>query len=575
MFAPPDKSMEKSSRPNPSQKVMVIGLDGGTFDLIDLYLSEGRLPNIRTIIDQGVRATLLSTIPPSSAVAWPSFLTGKNPGKHGIYHFLNFQEETYAQKLINSTDIMAPCLWDLLGEQGRNSIVVNVPITYPPKKINGLLISGMLTPSTDKVFTHPPSLHAEIVAQIGAWPIEKNLSTIEKAGKTYEALERLFRATERQSEVLLYLMQKYPWNFLMTVFRGTDLIQHRLWETLSTDSTGDISEEGKRLKGIIPLFYEKIDTIIGELIRTVPEDVTVMIMSDHGFGPVKGVFAINRWLVEEGLLQVKRGASWQRLRAKFGRLTMKQILEKLGLDNAAVMSKLSPKALKSRWPVLRSLDQEAWNVIRWSRTKVYGPLGGNPMLFLRLNLKGREPNGLVMPGEEEEALKAFLKEKLLSLRHPVSGDRMVEKVYEAKEIYSGPYVKLAPDLVGEFKNGEYISTGSLASQEWLGESRNAQHRKEGILLMKGAGISRHSEFPPCDIMDLAPTVLHILGLPVPRDMDGRILKEIFDPDFWKAHPPTYSEASLEEKRSEPPMQDYNDEEKREITDMLKDLGYID
>jgi predicted AlkP superfamily phosphohydrolase/phosphomutase len=498
-----------------------------------------------------------------------------NPGKHGIYHFLNFQEKNYAQKLINSTDIMAPCLWDLLGAQGKKAIVVNVPITYPPKKMNGLLISGMLTPSVNKIFTYPSSLHAEIVAQMGAWPIEKDMSMLEKAGKTYEALDLLFRTTERQLEVLLYLMKKYPWNFLMTVFRGTDLIQHKLWETLSSESSDKLSELEMRLKGIIPIFYEKIDTIIGELVKAVPEDVTVIIMSDHGFGPIKGVFASNRWLSKEGLLRVKRGASWRRLRAKFGRLTLKQILEKLGLDNAAVMTKLSPKALKFKWPVLRSLDQEAWEVIRWSKTKIYGPLGGNPMLFLRLNLKGREPLGVVKPGKEEEALKNFLKEKLLALCNPVTGEKMVEKVYEANEIYSGPYINLAPDLVGEFKNGEYIATGSLANQEWLGESQNAQHRRQGILMIKGNVISQGLELSPCDIMDLTPTILHILSSPIPKDMDGSILEEIFDSTFWEAHPPKFSEPSPLEKEPEPSTEDYNEDEKREITDMLKDLGYID
>lgn len=575
MFASPEMSMEKNGPSILANKVMVIGLDGGTFELIDRFRAEGRLPNIDAIIEEGVRATLLSTLPPSSAVAWPSFLTGMNPGKHGIYHFLNFQEKSYAQKLINSRDIMAPCLWDLLREKGQRVIFANVPVTYPPNKVNGLLISGMLTPSEKKIFTYPPSLHAEIVAQIGPWPIEKDLSMLEKAGKTYEALDFLFRATERQLEVLLYLMKKYPWNFLMTVFRGTDLIQHKLWETLSSESPDKMSEEGICLKGIIPLFYEKMDTIIGELIKAVPEDVTVVIMSDHGFGPVKGVFAINRWLSEEGLLGVKRGASFRRLRAKFGRLTLKQILEKLGLDNADVMSKLSPRALKSRWPVLRSLNQEAWDVIHWSKTKVYGPLGGNPMLFLRLNLKGREPNGVVEPGNEEEALKALLKEKLLALRHPETGENMVEKVYEAQEIYNGPYVKLAPDLVGEFKNGEYIATGSLASQQWLGETRNAQHRREGILMMKGKGISRGMEIPSCNITDLTPTILHLLGVPTPKDMDGRILEEIFTPTFKEAHPPQFSEPSLPVKDLKPDTADYNEEEKREIIDMLKDLGYLD
>jgi predicted AlkP superfamily phosphohydrolase/phosphomutase len=219
--------------------------------------------------------------------------------------------------------------------------------------------------------------------------------------------------------------------------------------------------------------------------------------------------------------------------------------------------------------------EESWRVINWPKTKVYGSLGGDSMILIRLNLKGREPNGAVSPGPEEEELKSHIKERLLSLAHPSTGELLVDKVYEANEVYTGPCMNFAPDLIGVFKNYEYIATGKVFTKNWLEETYSGQHRMEGILVMKGEDIQKGKNIPDCEIIDLAPTILHLMGMAVPLDMDGKVLEEAFHPSFLGEKPVRFRE---------PPEQDLerkildvglNKEGKQEVIDLLKGLGYID
>lgn len=553
----------------------MIGLDGATFDFVDPFRTEGRLPNINSLIKEGVRATLHSTIPPNSAAAWPSFLTGKNPGKHGIYHFFNFRGDRYEPKLIDSRDIQSSRIWDLIGEQGHKSIIINVPITYPPQEINGLMVSGMLTPSEETILSYPPSLHTELIAQTGFWPLEKYLASLKRAGKDLESLDLLYRATDKQLDVLLYLMDKYEWNFLMTVFRGTDLVQHLLLRYYLEESADKQSEQALKLSRVIPQFYEKIDAVVGKLINAVPSDTTVILMSDHGCGPIYGLFALNGWLQEERLLRLRRGAGLRKLKSNLKWMSLEQIMDRVGLDKEFFKDNLLSKLLKTKWPIVKRQVEESWRVINWPKTKVYGSLGGDSMILIRLNLKGREPNGAVSPGPEEEELKSHIKERLLSLAHPSTGELLVDKVYEANEVYTGPCMNFAPDLIGVFKNYEYIATGKVFTKNWLEETYSGQHRMEGILVMKGEDIQKGKNIPDCEIIDLAPTILHLMGMAVPLDMDGKVLEEAFHPSFLGEKPVRFRE---------PPEQDLerkildvglNKEGKQEVIDLLKGLGYID
>lgn len=557
------------------KKVMVIGLDGATFDLIDPFRKEGRLPHIDSLLRDGVRATLRSTVPPNSAAAWPSFFTGKNPGKHGIYHFFNFRGDEYEPKIIDARDIQSQRIWDLMGEQGLRSMIINVPITYPPQEINGLMISGMLTPSDDKILSYPPSLHTELIAQTGFWTLERRLASLKRAGRDFESLDLLYRATEKQRDVLLYLLKKYQWDFLMTVFRGTDLVQHLLLRPFLEESPGKMTEEVLKLKQVIPQFYEKVDAVIGELIQAVPEDTHVIVMSDHGCGPIYGLFALNRWLHEEGLLRLKRGAGLKKLKTNLKWMPLEQIMDRLGLEKEFLKDSVLSKLLKTRWPVIKRQVEESWQVIDWKKTRVYGSLGGDSMILLRLNLKGRESKGVVTPGQEELDLKALLKQKLLALSHPKTGQILVEKVYEADEIYTGPFMKFAPDLVGVFKDYEYIATGKVLKKKWLEDTFSGQHRMEGILIMKGNEIREGKEIPPCEIIDLAPTILHLMDMAVPSDMDGKVIEDAFDPSYFQRHPIQYREPRKGEIDYKILDAGTASEDKQEIVDLLKGLGYID
>jgi predicted AlkP superfamily phosphohydrolase/phosphomutase len=558
-----------------NNKVLVIGLDGASFDFIDTFRQEGRLPHIDSLIKNGVRATLKSTIPPNSAAAWPSFFTGQNPGKHGIFHFFNFRGDRYEPKLIDSRDIQSPRIWDLMGEQDLKSIVINVPITYPPQEINGLMVSGMLTPSEETILSYPPSLHTELIAQTGFWPLEKYMASLKRAGKDFESLDLLYRATETQLDVLLYLMKKYDWDFFLTVFRGTDLVQHLLMRPYLERASENVSEEILKLSHVIPQFYEKVDEAVGKLIENAPDDTRIILMSDHGCGPIYGLFALNRWLHEEGLLRLKKGARLRKLKSSLVWMPLGKIMDKLGLEKEFLKGNALSIFLRTKWPILRRQVEESWQIINWPKTKVYGSLGGDSMILLRLNLEGREPDGVIAPGQEEKDMKSLLKEKLLGLCHPSTGEPMVEKVYEAGEIYSGTSMKFAPDLVGIFRNYEYIAVGKILKKHWLEETYSGQHRMEGILVMAGEDLRKGVEIPDCEIIDLAPTILHLMGVAIPSDLDGRVIKEAIRPEFSRKHPIRYRDP--QEKRVGKGILDVGRDQKDEqdIVDLLKGLGYID
>jgi predicted AlkP superfamily phosphohydrolase/phosphomutase len=326
---------------------------------------------------------------------------------------------------------------------------------------------------------------------------------------------------------------------------------------------------------VIPQFYEKVDAIVGELIQEVPEDTHVILMSDHGCGPIYGLFALNRWLYEEGLLRLRRSAGFKKLRTNLRWMRLGQIMDKLGLEKEFLKDSVLSLLLKTKWPVIKRQVEESWQVINWKKTRVYGSLGGDSMILIRLNLKGREPDGVVVPGQEEKDLLDLLKKKLLALTHPETGKNLVEKVYDADELYTGPFMKFAPDLVGIFKDFEYIATGRVLKKKWLEDTFSGQHRMEGICVMKGENIHKGREMSSCEIIDLAPTILYLLDMAVPSDMDGKVLEELFDPSFFENHPVRYRKPHEGEMDIKILDAGATREDKQEITDLLKGLGYID
>lgn len=557
----------------PMGKVFVFGMDGATFDIMTPLMRDGTLPNFSRFMQEGVSGELRSTIPPSSAVAWPSFFTGKNPGKHGIFHFLALNPGTYRSHLINADMLRTRTLWDMTGSYGKKAAVVNVPITYPPGRLDGFMITGLLTPSGDVIRTFPPDLQDEIRSGPGLFPLEHEVTRLYSAGKVEKALRELYRITDEQHRVLRYLLQTKTWDLFLTVFRGTDLIQHGAGFTM------DSGYMDRRWKGppsyaaLIPDFYRRMDGIFGEITDTLPEETTVIVMSDHGAGCIKAHFHINRWLLGRRYLKL---LPFPRVRRWFGAakpVSLAKIGRALGAET--MIRQIPPKIANMRIKVPDTGRNDV--LVDWTQTKVFSGFEGMPVVSCRLNLRGREPQGIVEPGREADRLKKELKEALLEETDPRTGRKVVEKVYFAEELYHGPCVSSAPDVIGMTSKLEYGVHGTLFSNRVIETLPvpHGQHRMNGIFLAKGPGLKKGHVLSGAEILDLAPTILYLLDLPIPEDMDGKVLKDAVAPDYGEQRPVRFVPATERMIPSGESSRDWNQAEEQDVKDSLKGLGYLD
>lgn len=545
------------------ERVLVVGLDGATFNLIDPWVEDGKLPTLGRIVEEGARAPLKSTIPYISAPAWASFMTGKNPGKHNLFDFVVRERNGYGMRLVNASTIRSKTLWTLLSQGGKRLGVLNCPATYPPQRINGYLITGMLTPTLKSDFAYPPSLKEEFMRAVPGYMIEPAVASGDRLGtKNRMALGGLRSAQKRVEAAHFLLGRLEEWDFFMVVFCEPDRLQTYLWDDM--DARHPRHEPAFGLGGKILELYQLLDASLAELMeRYVDERTTLLILSDHGFAGVDKFFYPNKWLEEEGYLVMKRH------RGTLGVQRAKGLLRNLGL---AYPAKRLVKAFFPDWAFPNRLRSVAFiRDVDWSKTRAFWGADNG----LTINLRGREPQGIVEP-EEYDSLREELIERLSDLREPSTGEKVVEKAFRREELYSGPYAQNGPDLRVVWKEHPeqkktYFSAGELWSEEAFAySSQTGDHTPWGILLAYGNHIRPGARLDRAEIIDLAPTILHLLGLPTPEDMDGKVLVEILEERFLSSRPIRQSPPS-----DVPPGEvGYGDGESEEVVKRLKGLGYL-
>lgn len=553
-----------------SAKVMVIGIDGGTFNIIDPLLAQKRLPVLSKLARTGVRAVLRSSIPPSSAVAWPSLVTGVNPGKHGVYDFFNLVPNTYLTKLVSSRQIAAPRLWQVLNRQGLKAGIVNIPITYPPEPLDGFMVSGLLTPSDQEIFTYPSTLHTELLARVGNLHQERGFLKKFRSGNKIEALNDLYALTRTQTETLKYLMTTKSWDLLFTVYRGTDLLQHVLGKYWNPAYRKKKHKDYLKFKAVIPQFYEELDSQLGELLRLLPDNTTVFVISDHGAGYIKGQFFINQWLLERGYLTLKPLAT---IRGLVNSLKLRSIDASLAELNLEALSELLPTWMRET-PFPYFSHECFSTLVDWRRTSAFALWHSSPTAGIRLNLLGREPKGVIAPGREADRLMQELRDELLAYSPPQGSDRLFAEVYPCAELYHGPCSVAGPDIIAVPHNYEVSINGRLRVETVFHRTNNlnAQHRMEGILFAAGPAIRSLESLSPPSILDIPPTILHLFGIARPEYMDGRVLTEILTE-------PEDASTACDELQSaltpKPVSEVYSDEQEKLLEDHLRSLGYLD
>jgi predicted AlkP superfamily phosphohydrolase/phosphomutase len=517
----------------PDQKVMVVGLDGATWDILRPMMDRGLMPNLLRLIGSGVSGPLRTTIPPITGSAWPSFQTGMNPGQHGIFSFEDLVPGTYGRRIINSHSIHGEPVWSILSRHGKRVCVINVPVTYPPRPVNGYLISCMLSPYGDRRITHPPELYEELIAAIGDY--RTYVSTpITPLGGVRRFVDELTFATRKRGEAAAWLLkQKGSFDFFMVHFQCLDPLQHRALDYVDPRHPRYASRKPDDIAYVCE-YYRLLDEMVGKVVEAADEHTTLIGLSDHGFGPVLKQVNINRFLQQQGLLRSRlaSGASQSLAKHLLGlarKLDVFQVREWLVEERR---NTILHRLVRER---LRNSNKGA--VIDWTGTKVFAWSAAGTFLGLHVNRRGREAQGIV--GDEEyEAVRAQVSGLLMQLADPETGARVVERVYRREELYHGPHIDRMPDLVVQPVEGYQLSpwfNGDLVFEpvtRIIGD-----HRMNGIVFFNGAHVrGRGTKVDEANIMDIAPTVLFLLGVPVPSTMDGRVLSSVLDADWLEAHP---------------------------------------
>jgi predicted AlkP superfamily phosphohydrolase/phosphomutase len=497
-------------------------------------------------------------------------MTGKSPAQHGVLEFFRRKEGTYQQELNSRLDIDGVSLWRYLSEGGMEVGVVGVPLTYPPEQIKGFMITGLLTPFGRRDFTYPLGLLEELEGQLGSYLLRHDEKY--RPNNPYPFIKEQLEILENNTQAALYLLENKAWDVCMLHFLGTDCVQHEFWHTLDPAHPYHDPAEVERLGNVVEDFFKKVDASIGRLLEAVDQETAVMVMSDHGFGPVYKFINFNTWLLKEGLLRLKNTPG-TRLRyllfqMGFNYNVLGHWVLKLGLGKQA---KQLGRAKREDWQrrVFLSL-----NDVDWSRSKVYS-MGNFGQLYV--NLKGREPCGIVSPGEEYEALIEDLSRRLQALQDPSTHEPVIEQVMRREQVYAGPYASRSPDLMFFTRHMQYKAMGlsDFSSNRVFDPvfGTSGHHRMQGILICYGPGRFRQgAETEGARIQDLAPTILYLLGQAIPLEMDGQVLFGLFTDEFREHHPPVYAEGGAAGKQEE--AMELTEQEKAQLESMLRALGYV-
>lgn len=465
-----------------TDKVVIIGLDSAPPELVfDRWSDE--LPTIKWLTGHGLYGELESTIPSITCPAWASMVTGKDPGRLGIYGFRNRTRYDYSEMaFVDSSWVREETLWDILSRYGRRSILVGIPPSYPPKAVNGKMVSCFMAGDSPD-YTYPREFRTEVEAMTGGYiPDVKDF----RSGDKGSILRTVYEMTQRRFRLAKALLQRQDWELFMMVEMGTDRLQHAFWRYL--DEAHPSYCPGTEYGDAILDYYKYLDRELGEILTLIEGRATLLVVSDHGAKRMEGGICVNEWLLANGYLR---------------------LLE-------------YPQEITS----FQHLKVDWRRTVAWSHSGYYG------RVFL--NVRGREPMGLIPP-QDYERIRRELAQGLEDIRNEY-GQRINTRAFRPEDIY--PECRgIAPDLLVYFGDQYYRSIGSVGHKKfWTRENDNgsddANHSQYGIFILYNRDLMNspvacelvsHAKRGPAHILDVAPTVLGCMGLEVPLDMKGNVL----------------------------------------------------
>lgn len=530
----------------------VFALDGASFDLVDKWIEEGRLPVLKEIKESGRFGPLHSTFPPLTGPAWSSFQTGVNPGKHGIYNWMDTRK-TPRGELVNFSSISSDNIWNIISREGGKIGSISVPMTYPPPEdVNGFVIPGFLTPPKGRRKSFPKGLAKELNSKVPGFRYSPRPFIHESSREKW--VDHLVKVAGSRGEAARYLFSRFSdgkkKELFVVHFFSTDMVQHFLWP-----------EKDECMEPILRVF-KKVDEEIGKVMDRAPDESLFMVMSDHGFGKLDQIFHVNSWLRKEGYLKLKK--RWN--------TKIRNVLAKLGINQ----HRLKPLG-EFLYPIGKKLNVVDENILNlannnflnnvflspedvdWSRTLAYSR---SNVGHVRLNTAGCKNLGLESK-EDRSRLRDEIMEKLRKLRNPRSGKKLASWVKPREEVYHGSQLEGAPEILFNPLREKTLGYGAamfLSPRGFTSSFRPGHHRKDGILMACGPGIDKGQI--EGSIVDVAPTILNSLSVPISRKMDGEVISSI-SPNIPKFKSGPSNSTSSQKKES-------NDQVKAR----LESMGYL-
>jgi predicted AlkP superfamily phosphohydrolase/phosphomutase len=552
--------------------LLIVGLDGASLDLAHTWAESGDLPHLRRLFSTGAWGPLRSTMPAATFPAWTTFMTGVNPGRHGIFDFTRRIPGDYAVQFVNGSYRKAPTIWNTLSQAGKRIGVFGVPGTYPPEPVNGYMISGFDTPVTlaaDASFVYPPELAVEVEAN-GGFPFADFQEFRVDHEWHRSAIRKLRAGIATKTRFVARRLRQERLDCAMVLFGESDTVAHHFWRFHDPGSPRYTAQGALEFGDAIRQIYRDLDEAIGVLVDAADPDA-VLVCSDHGSGGAGDIVVhLNLELERAGLLRWHHNGRAARAAAAAKRGLLRWLPARVQARCFRLASGRFADALES---AARFAD------IDWKRTRAFSEeLNYFPSVWL--NVSGRDPAGIVEPAEYDRVAREVT-DTLLALRHPQGGERVVERVWRRDELYDGPWVTEAPDLILEFAAHDGYSytclpsrvsplsppVRPLKSDERGGgklSGMSGSHRRQGLFALSGPVLAGPTG--EAGIADMAPTILALCGVPVPTGLDGRVLPCLNEPvaagEPWASTAPCNSETA------------YTPEQERQIERRLQALGYI-
>lgn len=545
-------------------KIIVLGLDGASPDLIFPWIKEGKLPAFKLLTERGIYGSLRSTIPPVTGAAWPSFMTGKNPGKHGTFDFVRYNPLAYdgwkEQAIVTSDLFAGTTFFDLLSYLGYTMGVITVPVTYPVWDVNGFMIAGYPCPDTNKNYICSRWKDLEIEGRLNFH------ADYYKCTPEDQILADGLSMMEKRTRLALKAMEQFQLDCLIMVLGAIDRAQHDFWKYHDPEYKHRHPEKNDQYRDAIFRHYQKADWALQELMKKMDDRSTLFVLSDHGGGSHPSTyFQLTRWLGDRGFLTYKTSKSYvyKRLRS------LKKKLEKLVFKGHRTIR--TPMAVQNKFSYIERVD--------WKKTKAFVYPMQFPAAGIVINVAGRQSSGVVKPGGEYEELRSHIIEQLLDLVDPQTNVKVVSHAFRREDIYHGEHVQHAPDVVFltnegyeafQDPNKELEHLFSPVDEDIL-DRFSGLHRMQGIFFAYGKQFREGKEVHDLSIVDVAPTILYSMKVAIPHDMDGHVPLIMFKDSYTESQTIQYRDP-LPGKASGVSI--LSAEEEASVKEKLKGLGYI-